>query len=504
MYFSLISNITNSNGTNIRIKGLATCLYTVGQNTSMEYDVTEGVTLVSISDKYVEDLFSLNTPYISKISNISLMKTQDHILISTPTNTLGVQTNIPVLSDLSDRIDSKHIDSSKDKLIKVSKAGEIGFTNETGMRQESINDYENSLNHEDETEIITKLHKAISIRTSDIGRLDFKKIQMKSGPVFHNITFPYSLGGQKSDLDRYADDIARDTGVSSIVFENDSTDTPSIRAIVPRKNREVPVRKVLPDAIYGNSYLNLSLGMTTLGENFRCAISDYPHMLISGTTGSGKTTFVRSVLEQLNILGKDYVNCIIVDGKGETDYFDIIDTEVFHPKFNEVKLVASEAIEVLKFIQEVEVPTRKKLILEQAKVSGGRIDAKSLLIESVNTGTKPLIRPLIIVIDEFNEIMLRGGDQKNAFVEYITSIAQTSRSVLVHLILITQKPERAVLPGTIKANLPTRVAFRLPTATDSVTILGHGGAEKLLGAGDFYFHNNGRQDVRLQGYLPEK
>ena len=96
--------------------------------------------------------------------------------------------------------------------------------------------------------------------------------------------------------------------------------------------------------------------------------------------------------------------------------------------------------------------------------------------------------------------MIRGGDSKSKFIEGVTSVAQAARSVLVHLVLATQRPDRTVVPGTIKANLPVRIAFRLPASQDSVTILGHGGAEKLLGRGDMLFQLNGEPDRRLQSY----
>jgi S-DNA-T family DNA segregation ATPase FtsK/SpoIIIE len=105
------------------------------------------------------------------------------------------------------------------------------------------------------------------------------------------------------------------------------------------------------------------------------------------------------------------------------------------------------------------------------------------------------------VIDEFNEIMIRGGASKERFVTGVTSVAQTARSVLVHLVLATQRPDRTVVPGAIKANLPARFAFRLPTASDSVTVLGHGGAEKLLGWGDMLLQLNGEADRRLQTFM---
>jgi len=121
----------------------------------------------------------------------------------------------------------------------------------------------------------------------------------------------------------------------------------------------------------------------------------------------------------------------------------------------------------------------------------------------LSIGKDPVMKPLIIVIDEFNELMIRGGSDKTRFVDAITSIAQASRSVLVHLILATQRPDRNVVPGVIKANLPARFAFRLPSPADSLTVLNHGGAEKLLGSGDLLLQLNGETDRRLQGYWLE-
>jgi S-DNA-T family DNA segregation ATPase FtsK/SpoIIIE len=230
-------------------------------------------------------------------------------------------------------------------------------------------------------------------------------------------------------------------------------------------------------------------------------LSTWPHALVAGTTGSGKTTFMRSLLGQLNFIGSAYSQVVVVDGKGETDYFGVLDDSMFVPEFDEPLLEIDKAVEVLAWLKDVEVPRRKELIRELAKKKGSRVDAKSLYIEAVASGETPIMSPLVVVIDEFNELMIRGGNAKASFIDSVTSVAQAARSVLVHLILATQRPDRTVVPGTIKANLPGRIAFRLPTATDSITVLGHGGAEKLLGWGDMLFQLNGEEDRRLQSFI---
>lgn len=132
---------------------------------------------------------------------------------------------------------------------------------------------------------------------------------------------------------------------------------------------------------------------------------------------------------------------------------------------------------------------------------GTRFDLKSDYITNTRNGEAATAKPIVVVVDEFNELMLQGGASKQEFMDAVTSITQAARSVLVHLILATQRPDRNVVSGAIKANLSTRISFRLPTPADSITVLGHGGAESLLGRGDFLIQIAGSAEMRLQGYL---
>jgi DNA segregation ATPase FtsK/SpoIIIE-like protein len=105
----------------------------------------------------------------------------------------------------------------------------------------------------------------------------------------------------------------------------------------------------------------------------------------------------------------------------------------------------------------------------------------------------------VIVIDEFADLMLAGRAQAEAFLRNVQRVAQVGRSRMVHLVLATQRPDKETIRGAIKTNLDARVVMRLPTAADSMTVLGRGGAERLLKYGDLLFECGGNL-TRLQGY----
>ena len=348
-------------------------------------------------------------------------------------------------------------------------------------------------------DMVKKVHSILRRHSSEVGQLS--TATYVEGPTFISVDFAFAKGAQIAPLERREQDIARDLGLPSVQISNSDFEG-KMKILVPRTDRVFP--PLLPEVSYPWSeshYLPVRIGQDLSGAEVRIPVSSWPHALVSGTTGSGKTTFLRSVLGQLNSWGESYVNVIVVDGKAETDYFGVATDELFVTEFPEPKLDVNGAIDVLTWLKNYEVPRRKMIMQELARQSKRRVDAKSLFIEATKDGTEPVFKPLVVVIDEFNELMLRGGEAKSEFVDGVTSVAQAARSVLVHLVLATQRPDRSVVPGTIKANLPARIAFRLPATQDSVTILGHAGAEKLLGKGDMLFQLNGEADRRLQSYF---
>jgi len=158
------------------------------------------------------------------------------------------------------------------------------------------------------------------------------------------------------------------------------------------------------------------------------------------------------------------------------------------------------AVEVLEWVVG-EMDLRRDKLHEYAKNRKSQVALKwpDIYKEEVREGCEQSIVPLIVLIDEFADIMLSGKKSADAFLNLVQRVAQVGRSRLIHLVLATQRPDRNTIKGAIKSNLDARVAMRLPTPADSLTILGTGGAERLLKKGDFWFQQGGSV-TRLQGY----
>ena len=324
------------------------------------------------------------------------------------------------------------------------------------------------------------------------------------GPSLLAVPMALRAGAALRPIEAALDDLAREVGVSSISVENDPIRPFYVRFLVERREREFPelppeaAPMVSPD---GDSYLGFHLGKTLEGEDFVSFASDWPHMLIGGTTGSGKTTFIKSLLRQINSRDPQFVKVVIIDGKGEIDYFNVVDSAFFAPQFPEVRLGHQEVNAVFEWLVEEEIPRRRDVILTRARQSGGPPRAaKQQFVDSWDRQKADPFPALVIFVDEFAEIMLAGGPGAQQFEQRVQQAAQTGRSVLVHIVLATQRPDATVVRGAIKTNLDARIALRVPTHHDSMTILGRAGAERLLGRGDLLLQAAGSPVVRLQGY----
>lgn len=328
--------------------------------------------------------------------------------------------------------------------------------------------------------------------------------QVLVGPSLIAVPMALRAGAALRPIESVLDDLAREVGVSSISVENDPVRPFHIRFLVERQQREfpnLPAETPPMVAADGDSYLGFHLGKTLEGEDFVSFASSWPHMLIGGTTGSGKTTFMKSLLRQVNARDPELVRVAIIDGKGEIDYFNVVDSAFFTPSFPEVKLGHQEVNAVFEWLVDEEIPRRRELILQLASQSGGAPRAaKQQFVEACSRRVAEPFPALIVFVDEFAEIMLGGGSNAQQFEQRVQRAAQTGRSVLVHIILATQRPDANVVRGGIKTNLDARIALRVPTHHDSMTILGGAGAERLLGRGDLLLQAAGSPVVRLQGY----
>ena len=331
-------------------------------------------------------------------------------------------------------------------------------------------------------------------------------VYLQAGPAVFNFGVRLREGAKVRDFQARIEDIARDAGLgelgASISIENDKNEPRTVRVQMPRQDREFPD---LPEAHSGpigddNTYLPFFIGQTIDGLDYKSSLEAWPHMLVAGTSNSGKTTFLKSLLRQANNFGPGLIQTLIVDGKSETDYFGIVDRSMYPGTFSEVQQGQDNVVEVLKWAVD-EMETRRKRIVDLAKKTSNRaIKAADLYRLAIKEDRAPDVIPLLIVIDEFAEIMLRGKKEVEHFENLVQRIAQAGRGSLIHIVLATQRPDRSIIRGSIKANLNCRAVFRLPIQADSVTVLGHAGAERLLIHGDMLFKSGPAAATRLQGY----
>ena len=231
------------------------------------------------------------------------------------------------------------------------------------------------------------------------------------------------------------------------------------------------------------------VGVALDGHRLQLDLSTLPHLLVAGAPGSGKTIFIQSLLlTAMSSVSSNALEIAIVDPK-RTDFASY--QGVPHLRGRRVLQEPDEAIEYLRGLLENELPRRTK-ILERAQ--------KRNLKEYLASAPRETLRPLLVMVDEYADLVMQFDrkDRKD-FERDVCRLAQRARSVGIHLVIATQRPSVDVITGLIKANLPCRVALRLPQANDSKTILDTKGAENLIGRGDLLLlHEDGI--VRYQGF----
>jgi S-DNA-T family DNA segregation ATPase FtsK/SpoIIIE len=280
---------------------------------------------------------------------------------------------------------------------------------------------------------------------------------------------------------------------------------------VPNNRREViKLRDVIQSDPFQESHSKLifALGKTVHGEVYTTDLTDMPHLLIAGATGTGKSVTLNSLIT--SILYKatpDEVKLILIDPKRlEFSNFEGI-PHLISPVIKDPRKAEGILLDAIKKMED----RYKKLGLFNVRniqqynqfVGKLRRDKKGQLTEEEDERLKPLPY-IVIIIDELAELMMVGAKE----VEYcIARISQLARAVGIHLVMATQRPSIDVITGTIKTNFSSRIAFRVPSKIDSRIILDTGGAEKLLGNGDMLFMPpNYPRLIRLHGShisLPE-
>jgi S-DNA-T family DNA segregation ATPase FtsK/SpoIIIE len=314
--------------------------------------------------------------------------------------------------------------------------------------------------------------------------VDGQVTQINPGPVVTTFEFRPDAGVKYARVTGLADDLCLAMAAESILIERMAGKS-TVGIQVPNHDREtIWLRDVVECESFAQSKskLAIALGKDINGRIVTADLASMPHVLIAGSTGSGKSVAINAMI--MSVLFKstpEQVRMILVDPKRvELGMYEGI-PHLFTPIITEAKLAANALRNAVR-----EMERRLKLLAANHVRNIDQFNklfdhGSDYLFEDVNQEPLPYI---IIIIDELADLMML--DRSNVE-ESITRLAQMARAVGIHLILATQRPSVDVITGLIKANVPTRMSFRLATKVDSRTIIDSNGAESLLGRGDMLY-----------------
>ena len=353
-------------------------------------------------------------------------------------------------------------------------------------------------------ELLEKNNSKLSLQEMNKNRPDGKfmegiledfgingKIQkINNGPVVSLYEFEPSAGVKVSKIINLSDDLARNTSSTSArVAVIPGKNTVGIE--IPNENREgVFLREIISNERFKSRDLKLplALGKSISGVPIIGDLTSMPHLLIAGTTGSGKSVCVNTIITSLLYkLSPELCKLILIDPKMlELSAYEGI-PHLLSPVITDAKKATSALGWTVK-----EMNNRYKLM---SKVGVRNIDG-------YNEKNKLKMPYIVVVVDEMSDLMLVAGKEIE---NYIQKLSQMARAAGIHIIMATQRPSVDVITGTIKANFPTRVSFQVSSKIDSRTILGEQGAEQLLGKGDMLFMSSANRIIRIHGpYISEK
>ncbi len=295
------------------------------------------------------------------------------------------------------------------------------------------------------------------------------------GPTVVQFRIQLAPGIKVSRVASLNNDLAVALAVPSLRVEAPIPGKPYVGIEIPNPKRvSVSLRSIVESPVFeeGESDLPLPLGQGVDGSPLVIGLEDLPHMLVAGTTGSGKSVFVNSCI--LGLCSKrrpEELRLLLVDPKRvEMSFYEKLPHTLTPPIVDAKKAVHALAWALREMERRYEIFARSRV----RNLAG--YNAKAL--------PKDRFPHIVIVVDELADLMMTSPKEVE---DYICRLAQMARATGIHLIVATQRPSVNVITGLIKANIPARVAFTLPSQADSRTILDVGGAEKLLGRGDMLF-----------------
>ena len=313
--------------------------------------------------------------------------------------------------------------------------------------------------------------------------------KVSRGPVVTLNEFEPAAGVKVSKIINLSEDIARNTSSESARIAT-IPGSSTIGIEIPNSSREnVYLSEIISSSnfIKKDIKLPIALGKSISGISLVGDLTSMPHLLIAGTTGSGKSVCINTII--LSLLykhGPDKCKFILIDPKMlELSTYEGI-PHLLCPVITEAKRAASVLGWVVK-----EMESRYKLMT--------RVGVRN--IDGYNSKHKLPMPYIVVIVDEMSDLMLVAGKEIEG---YIQKLSQMARAAGIHIIMATQRPSVDVITGTIKANFPTRISFQVTSKIDSRTILGEQGAEQLLGKGDMLYMSSANKIIRIHApYVSE-
>jgi DNA segregation ATPase FtsK/SpoIIIE, S-DNA-T family len=385
----------------------------------------------------------------------------------------------------------------------VEEFGEFDPTLELGNYQfptlDLLNDYGKAEVKISQEEFAANNDKIVS--TLKNYGIEIEKIKVTPGPTVTLYEIVPAAGVRISKIKNLEDDIALSLSALGIRIIAPIPGKGTIGIEVPNLHPEmVPMKNILASEKFQNSNFDLpvALGKTISNETFIADLAKMPHLLMAGATGQGKSVGLNAVL--VSLLYKKHpaqIKFVLVDPKKvELTLFNKIERHFLAKLPNSEEAIITDTTKVVHTLNSlcIEMDNRYEL-LKDAQVKNIKEYNPKFMSRKLNPELGHKYLPyIVVVIDEFADLIMTAGKE----VEMpIARIAQLARAVGIHLIIATQRPSVNIITGTIKANFPARIAFRVTSKIDSRTILDTGGADQLIGRGDMLL-STGSDLIRLQ------
>jgi len=339
------------------------------------------------------------------------------------------------------------------------------------------------------------------VETLNHYNIEIDKIKATIGPTVTLYEIIPAPGVRISKIKNLEDDIALSLAALGIRIIAPMPGKGTIGIEVPNQNPEmVSMRSILATEKFQNTTMDLpiALGKTISNEVFIADLAKMPHLLVAGATGQGKSVGINAIL--VSLLFKKHpaeLKFVLVDPKKvELTLFRKIERHFLAKLPDEADAIITDTKKVVNTLNSlcIEMDQRYDL-LKDAQVRNLKEYNAKFVNRKISDPEKHRYLPFIVlVIDEFADLMMTAGKEVE---QPIARIAQLARAVGIHLVIATQRPSVNIITGTIKANFPSRLAFRVLSKIDSRTILDAGGADQLIGRGDMLF-STGSDLIRLQ------